>query len=208
MASILKILLKFLRICRLAGKNILSRWSVLITFLRRMLCEWHRKPGTFQNTKSAESSSPGNMKGRYSVSDGSAAVKECVVSASTVPASGRDPSGVRFELRSATAEAAPSSPTRNPATQRSTSSNRSVSSFQSRASDRLSLSRPAHSGAKSASHHDFPERFIVSLGVVQTHRGRGNDCPGRRAALLPPIGPLDSKSLRRIYPLPLLMMVP
>ncbi|KAI9509036.1 hypothetical protein F5148DRAFT_814390 [Russula earlei] len=166
MASILEIFLKFLRICRLAGKNILSRWPVLMAFrvLRRMLCGWHRmwhrKPGTIQNAKSAEPSSPGKMRGPYLMSDGSAVVKECVVSASTVPASASDPSGDRFESRSATAEApVPSSPTRhsvvdhplahtpypthflyggNPATQGSVSSV-SISSIQSRASDRLAI---------------------------------------------------------------------
>jgi len=88
------ILLKFLRILHLARQyigRVSSRWTLLIVLLGRRLSKWRACwPGKPGSSKPAESSIPSNSRGAkslFSVSGGSAASREYVVAASTVPAS-------------------------------------------------------------------------------------------------------------------------
>ncbi|KAI0000136.1 hypothetical protein BJV74DRAFT_144743 [Russula compacta] len=95
MAAILEVLLKVLRTLRFARDYIgrlPGRWASLFPFLRRKSNAWWRfwlgKPGTtFQGLKPAEPPSVSTRETSYSVSEGSAVVREYVVAASTVPAS-------------------------------------------------------------------------------------------------------------------------
>ena len=90
MARILEVLLKFLRTLRFARdyiRRLPGRWASLLRFLRQKSSAWWRffwlgKPGP---------SSVSTRGTSYSVSEGSAVVKEYVVASSTVPASASHP---------------------------------------------------------------------------------------------------------------------
>ncbi|KAI9509033.1 hypothetical protein F5148DRAFT_814395 [Russula earlei] len=220
MVTTLELLLKFLRICRLAGRifwRTLNRWPVLLTCLSRRLSEWwHRKPGTSQTSKPAEPSISGTMAGP------SSAIVKGFVSASFVPASASDPtfrrdSGDRFESRSvAAAAAAPSTsgPTRhsvdhpphapystqflhggNPA--EGSTSNLSVSSIQSRASDRLSIIT-ANSGKSIRDPVGQPSAHLPK--AVHRQFGRGPDASRSRERLSRPPSPASRPPTPRPSP--------
>ena len=94
MISMQRVLLKLLRILRFVKDYIVGRvagrWSLFTAFLVRRISElrrsWDRKPGTSRNhPRAAEPLLPGNRASSYSVSGGSAVLREYVVAASTVP---------------------------------------------------------------------------------------------------------------------------
>jgi hypothetical protein len=94
MAPMLKVL-EFLRMsfARDCIKRFPGRWTSLLTLLSRKLIVWWRLWfGTFGRPKSAKSPSLETQASSYSVSGGSAVVKEDVIAASYVPASASHPS--------------------------------------------------------------------------------------------------------------------
>jgi hypothetical protein len=91
MAPVLKVLLDVLRIIRFA-KDYIKRFpgraaSLLAVVGRKLIVWWRSAFGNFGHPKPAERPSPGTQASPYSVSSGSAIVREYVVSASHVPPS-------------------------------------------------------------------------------------------------------------------------
>lgn len=172
MASILKVILQFLRTLHLARDYISyypSRWASLFAFLRRGLSVlWHfrlESPSTLPRPKSPETSFFGSRASGYSVSSISTVPRECVVAASTVPESVVYPNPQeRAERQTATATPTggipPTAPVNlsvdhlhapNPPTPvdgrvitNHSSGNLSTVSIQSRASDRFSVITNSH----------------------------------------------------------------
>jgi hypothetical protein len=165
MATILKVLLEFLRILRLARdyvQQLPGRWASLVALLGRKLgallrCCRLERPSTSRSPKPSKPPYRGSGTRAYSVSGGPAVSKEYVaVAASTVPDSANYPPNQQ-ETRRQTATVAPTpavgipaslsidqlhagnSPT--PFEGRSLASSRNLSavSIQSRASSRLSI---------------------------------------------------------------------
>ena len=101
MASLLRILLEFLRRLRLAKDHIKRfprRWTSLLAYLVRKMGEWRSlwpsKPGTLRSPKPAEPSFPSDRTGSSSVSGGleyTGGMGGYAVAASTVPASANQP---------------------------------------------------------------------------------------------------------------------
>ena len=112
MSSILKVLLKFLRILRLVREYIQKfpgRWTSLLAVLSHKLGLLWRchdglgKPGTSQRPESSESPLFGTRASGYPVSHSSTS-RECIIAASTVPESANYPSSQeRAERQTATA---------------------------------------------------------------------------------------------------------
>ena len=163
MASLLRILLEFLRILRPAKdhiKRLLRFWPSLLAYLVRKMGEWRflwpSKPGTIRNPRSVDSSFPSDRAASSSVSGGpvcTGGIGGYAVAACTVPASANQPLGhERAEPQSDTTPSTPTLPTLSidpswaldPSTTNQTvgSSHANHSSgslsFQSCASDRLS----------------------------------------------------------------------
>jgi len=124
MASLLRILLEFLRRLRLAKDHINRfprRWTSLLAYLVRKMGEWRflwpRKPGTVRSPKPAEPSFPSDRAGSSSVSSSSVytgGIGGYVVAASTVPASANywePPGRERAEPQSHTAPPTPTAAT-------------------------------------------------------------------------------------------------
>jgi len=174
MASILKVILQFLRTLHLARDYIShfpTRWVSLFTSLRRGLSIWWHfrlgRPGTLPRPKSPEPSFFGSRPSGYSVSSDSTVPRECIISASTVPESVVYPNAQeRAERQTATATPTGSIPptSTNPANlsvdhphapnqptsvdgrviTNHSSGNLSAVSIQSRASDRFSVITNSH----------------------------------------------------------------
>ena len=92
MASILKVILQFLRTLHLAKDYIShfpTRWASLFAFLRRGLSVLWRfrigRPNTLPRPKPPEPSFFGGRASGYSVSSNSTVPRECIVAASTIP---------------------------------------------------------------------------------------------------------------------------
>ncbi|KAH9979764.1 hypothetical protein BJV74DRAFT_121406 [Russula compacta] len=209
MAPVLKVLLEFLRILRFARDYITrlpGRWASLLPFLRRKLGAWWRfrqgKPSTFRGPKPAEPPSLSTRATSYTVSEGSAVVREYVVAASTVPASASHPDlRERAERQPATATPAvgvhpptltvdhPHPLARNPPHPFDGRSfdNRSLSavSIQSRASDRYSIITNSRESIRA------PAIGQPSRVPRATHRqfGRGPDPSRSRERLSRPASP-------------------
>ena len=91
MALMLKVLeflrMRMIRFARDCIKSFPGRWTSLLPLLSRKLIVWRLWFGTFGRPKSAKSPSLEIKASSYSVSGGSAVVRECVIAASYVPAS-------------------------------------------------------------------------------------------------------------------------
>ena len=199
MATILKLLLEFLRILRLArdySKRSLGRCASLLTFLgHRLRILWRLGigyPSTSRTPKQPEPRFFGTRASAYSVSGGSTVSREYVVAASTVPDSANYPnSQERAERQTATAAPTVPPPTQaslavdhrhtpNPpqsfderilANRSSGNLSLSVVSLQSRTSDRFSIITASRESAR-ASPLGQPSRLTRS---VHRQFGRGPD---------------------------------
>jgi hypothetical protein len=161
MALVLRALLEFLRIIRIARDCIIcfpDRGASLLALLGRKLKAWCQRIwlGDFRRPKPAEGRFLGSKASSYSVSGGSAFVREYVVAASSVPVSASHPSpherqpgktvGVHPPVLASNAVDHPHS-TPNPIhpfgggsfVDRSSDSNLSAVGIQRRASDRYSI---------------------------------------------------------------------
>ena len=181
MASLLRIILEFLRILRHAKdhiKRLLRCWPSLLGYLVRKMGEWRflwpSKPGTIRNPRPVDSSFPSDRAGSSSVSGGSvftSGIGGYAVAASTVPASANQPLGrERAELLSDTAPPTPTlatlpvdppwalGPSTTNQTVGSSHANHSSGnlSAQSRASDRLSIILTSRTSLRASVQSDLP----------------------------------------------------
>ncbi|SRR6266403_137053 len=228
MARLLNVLLEILRILRFARdyiKRFPGRGGSLLALLGRKLTVWWRfwrgKLGSFRRRKPAERTFLGTEASSYSVSGGSAIVREYVVAASSVPPSASHPSlhertNERTErqqlstvgypldthppvIASLSVEHPlghnPSHPIGARGLVNRSSGNLSVASIQSRASDRLSIITSSRDSLRAT--HGQPSRLPRAA-----HRqfGRGPDPSRSRERLTQPSSRPNTPSTRPYTP--------
>ena len=226
MASILKVILQFLRTLHLARDYIShypSLWASLFAFLRRGLSVlWHfrlESPSTLPRPKSPDPSFFGSRASGYSVSSNSTVPRECAVAASTVPESVVYPNPhERAERQTATATPTggipPTTPVNlsvdhlhapNPSTSidgrvitNHSSGNLSAASLQSRASDRFSVITNSHESIRAPPVGQPPR----PARAIHRQFGRGPDPSRSRDRPSRPPTPMSRPLTPHQHPVP------
>jgi hypothetical protein len=221
------VLLKILRIVHLARRYIgrtSSRWALFVAILRRKLSEWWdrcRWPGKPGPSKPDESWFPSNAAALCSSAPGGPTVLwEYGIAASNVPASASQGSLGIYVRAEGQPTTAPPSPTFAPISVeqlyghdsepsydiRPSSSNVSVASTQSRASERLSRITASRKGlhTRVGQLAELPRSPHHQFGRDPSRSGRLSRSPSPMSPLGIPNIPITLTSYRPFYPLTLI----
>jgi len=212
MASLLKVILAFLRILRSAKDHTIKRfpgwWASFLAYLGRKLSGWRcsrpSRPGTSGKPKQTDPSSPGGGASSYSVAGGPACLSGYAVAAaaSAVPPSANRPSLERTEWQPSTAPSSPSgSLARLPVDQpRAPSPNLAPYMYEG------SIANSSTGNLSNRSHASASDRLSIITNSRESLRGsvrNGQSSQNPKATSRQfKHGPTPSKSRERLSPQP------